>query len=228
MMRLFTSLCFGLVAAAILALPARAESSDDELKLYAVHIFRTGNVKPSGFGVYLGRGVVLTAAHVAGLGIWREPKVEIAGQMLPTTILKDGHFYRQDLELLAVDVTKLPVNLGLRRMPVCQGPLQPLQPVVVATPENAVRSRVLPPEALARIVAPEYRTAIAFVPESGASGSGVFDANKKCLLGIVARIIGGQRVITKDGQTTREPINIAKYFVPAAEIGAFIPKTVRF
>ena len=227
-MRFATSLCFGVLAAAILAASARGQNADDEFRLYAVHIHRSGYDKSSGFGVYLGRGVVLTAAHVAGLGIWREPKVEIAGKMLPATVLKDGHFYRQDLELLAIDEQQLPVSLALRRMPICGGPLLPGQPVVVATPENAVRSRVVPPEQLARIVAPEYRTAIAFVAESGASGSGVFDANKKCLLGIIARIISGNRIMTKDGRTTREPFNIAKYFVPAAEIAAFIPKTVRF
>jgi len=223
-MRLLTALCVGLVAAAISGWPARAQDTDDWLTLYAVNIYRTGHKAPFGTGVYLGNGVVLTAAHVSGLALWRWPLVGIAGLELPTTIIKDGHFHRADLELLGIDERQLPVSLALRRMPLCQEPASPGQPVIVATPKGVTRSRVVPPDDLKSRVPPRYRSAIVFVPGSGNSGSGVFAANKKCLLGLVTRrIMGGNG----DDDEKKAPI-IAKYFIPASEIAAFIPPSVKF
>jgi hypothetical protein len=224
-MWLLTALCFGLAAAATWTAPARAQEFDAWLKLYAVHIYRTGQEKVSGTGVYLGHGVVLTAGHVAGLGIWRRPRVEIAGKILPTGILRDGHFHRVDLELLSVDEHELPVSLALRRMPLCRAPLPPGAPVIVATPDNVVRSVVLPPRLLPRNVQADYSTMIAYVEESGASGSGVFDANTKCLAGIITRQV--TRTVQTNGQAASEQ-PIAKYFIPASDIADFVPKSVRF
>src|SRR6201999_2044871 len=114
-------------------------------------------------------GVVLPAAHVAGFGIWRRPLVDIAGLRLPTTIIKDGHFHRADLELLGIDQAQLPMSIALRRVPLCQEPAVPGQPVIVVAPKGLTRSRVVPPAELTGQVAFEFRTAIAFVPKSGNS-----------------------------------------------------------
>src|ERR1700694_1046913 len=67
-------------------LVAHSEDTDDSLRLYAVHIYRTGEQARRGYGIYLGKGIVITAAHVAGLGIWRRPQVEVAGQELTTEV----------------------------------------------------------------------------------------------------------------------------------------------
>jgi len=227
-MRWVTPLCFAFAAAAILPAPARAQVFDEWLKLYAVHIYRTGYATASGNGIYLGNGVILTAAHVAGLGIWRRPKVEIAGKMLPTSVIKDGHFYRKDIELLRMDQNELPMSLALRRMPLCAKPLPPLSPVVVATPENTVRSVIVPPKALPADALPDYGTAIAFVKESGASGSGVFDANTKCLAGMITRLITRSELVRERWQYTTVEHPVAKYFIPASDIAAFMPKWLRF
>src|ERR1700704_297843 len=117
-MRFATPLCIGLIAAAVLAGPAHSQGPDgslnfyphdvdDSLRLYAVHIDRTPKQPWTGVGVYLGRGIVITAAHVAGLGFWRKPRVEIEGKDLPTKVLKDGHFHNVDLTLLSVDEPQL-------------------------------------------------------------------------------------------------------------------------
>jgi hypothetical protein len=110
--------------------------------------------------------------------------VEIAGQELPTDVLKDGHFHSVDLMLLSVGVHQLPVSLGLRRMPLCQKSPWVGEPVIVATPEGVGRSYVMSPNLLSPGV-PKYQSVIRYVAETGNSGSGVFDANKKCLLGII-------------------------------------------
>ncbi len=172
-MRLATSLCLGVVAAALLAAPARSQDTDDSLKVYGVHVDRTPKQSWTGLGIYLGQGIVLTPAHVSGLGLWRRPRVEIAGKIYPTRVLKDGHFHREDLTLLSVDVNELPVSLGLRRLPLCPGPSWPNQQVVLVTQENAVRSFVVPPARLPGGLQSEYRTAV-----GARSGNGRFGVRR--------------------------------------------------
>jgi hypothetical protein len=57
------------------------------------------------------------------------------------------------------------------------------------------------------------------------SGSGVFDAGNKCLLGIMSRKIC---VKPKGKDAEGEEKDIAKYFEPASKIRAFIPTEYRF
>jgi hypothetical protein len=61
---------------------------------------------------------------------------------------------------------------------------------------------------------------IADVAQTGNSGSGVFDAKLGCLLGIMSRKISTARLRRDTGKT--EMIDIAKYFVPASEMAAFL------
>ncbi len=74
-----------------------------------------------------------------------------------------------------------------------------------------------------------FPTAIADVATTGNSGSGVFDAANLCLLGIISRKISVVQRTTRLGapvaETTRD---IAKYFVPASVIKAFIPPGVTY
>ena len=62
--------------------------------------------------------------------------------------------------------------------------------------------------------------------EPGNFGTDVFDAKEKCLLGI--RKISAVQVKQVNGQLVREPVDIAKYFVPAFEIASFIAPDIRF
>ena len=64
-----------------------------------------------GRGVYSGKGLVLTAAHVVGSAAHTKPRVHIAGMELPATAIREGNFERVDLTLLSVDEQKLPVYL---------------------------------------------------------------------------------------------------------------------
>jgi hypothetical protein len=86
-------------------------------------------------------------------------------------------------------------------------------------PEGTARSRVLAPEKLP-IDVRKFSTVIADVAQTGNSGSGVFDVNDRCLLGIMSRKIS-QTKKWANGKTTTH--DIAKYFVPASTIREFVP-----
>jgi len=99
------------VAAALAPLAClHAEPTDDSLRIYAVDIWQDPPQSWGlGRGVYLGKGLVLTAAHVVGSAAHTKPRVHIAGMELPATAIREGNFERVDLTLLSVDEQKLPV-----------------------------------------------------------------------------------------------------------------------
>jgi hypothetical protein len=228
-MRFALPSCFGLFLAAIaFAVPACAEDPAESLKLYAVHIFRPPKPSWIGNGVYLGNGYVLTAAHVAGLSLWSEVEVEIAGSKLAANIIKRGQFHDIDLTVLSVDERQLPVSLRLRRMTVCKNSPWPEEEVVVATPEGIAQSRVISPFVLPSGVAAKYQSLISDVATTGNSGSGVFDAHIKCLLGIVSGVIRQNQKREADGRPVAENRDLAKFFVPSSAIIKFMPSDIHF
>jgi hypothetical protein len=221
------SLGCAVLAAAFTPSLGRAQSVQAELKALAVHINRTPQQPWPGYGVYLGNGLILTAAHVAGNVMQTKPHVLIAGQDLPAALVRQGSLESVDLTLLSVDGTKLPVGLQMRRTPLCEHAPYAGETVVVAIPEGTAPSTVLPRQAIPAELRGRFDTAIADVAATGNSGSGVFDAADLCLLGIMSRKISITQQPLKIGAQPRTT-DIAKYFVPAAAIKAFIPKSVTF
>lgn len=200
---------------------ATAQMPGDTLLAYAVNIHQTPiQTWGPGYGIYLGKGNFLTAAHVAGRTWFTRPKVTIAGQEYPTRVVKEGQLDATDLTLLAVDENLLPMRLRLRRMQLCDAPPQPGEEVVTVVPEAVVRSRIIAPERIP-LGARRFNTAIVDVVKTGNSGSGVFDVKEKCLLGIMSRKISQKRtnLVTRKEET----YDVAKYFVPAVEIATFLP-----
>ena len=166
--------------------------------------------------------MVITAAHVAGF----PPQVEIAGAKVPTKAVKRGDLNDVDLTLLSID-EQLPDKLGLGHIALCQKPPGTGEPVFIVVPEEVMQTYVISQSLLPPNIPAKFRTAIRdFGP--GYSGTGVFDAKEKCLLGIISRKISGVEIKQVNGRIVREPINIAKYFVPASEIASFIPPDLRF
>lgn len=161
---------------------------------------------PGGPAVYLGAGLLLTAAHVVNPGV--EITAAISGTRLPATIVKQGVFDEIDLGLLRVDAGKLPPTLPA--VPVCVAPPWPGDPVIVITAGGAARSTIVPPSVLPTYYQHRFPTLIRDVATTGNSGSGVFDPAKRCLLGIMSR------KFTVDGK------DIAKYFVSADLIRTFM------
>ena len=224
-MRVTISLCL----AAMVLVPldcGHAEDTDGSLRVYAVNIIRHPTEPWTGKGVYLGKGLVITAAHVVGWAFRTNPSVQIAGLDLPAKAIKQGSYlWGVDLTLLSVDEEKLPVSLRMRRMPLCETPPWPGEPVIVAVPEGTARSRIMSPQLLPKNVRSRFPTVISDVATTGNSGSGVFDAGNKCLLGIMSRKI---YVPANSADPESKERDIAKYFVPASTIRGFIPTDYRF
>src|SRR5689334_2659438 len=135
---------------------APSQAPADSLKIYAVNVVHTAPFKDPliGYGIYLGNGLVLTAAHV--IGRWpsyTNPRVLIGGQDLPAKVIKQGDPEQTDLALLSVDQTYLPISLQLRRTPQCKMTLQVGTKVLVVYPEQIVSSQMISP----LLIPPQFR-----------------------------------------------------------------------
>src|SRR6266511_4881768 len=157
---------FCLTAAALLPLGfahAQTDPAADSLRLYAVNIVQDPPQPWPGYGIYLGKGLVITAQHVVGSAAQTKPSVRIAGMDLPATAIREGNFERVDLTLLSVDEQKLPIYLRMRRMPLCENHPWPAEPVIVAVPELTARSHVASPALLAPNIQRRFSTVISDV-----------------------------------------------------------------
>jgi hypothetical protein len=95
------------------------------------------------------------------------------------------------------------------------------QEVVVVAKSGTARARVVSPLAIPVSARAKFGTVITDVPIA-MSGTGVFDAEKRCLLGIISRRIA--RIDAHAGNSDEH----AKYLVPAPTIAKFLPADVRF
>jgi hypothetical protein len=199
-------------------LPSYADPQDEIFLVYAatidMHSWR-------GNGIYIGKGLFLTAAHVVGRSWLTRPEVVIGGRTYPTRVVKEGPFGGTDLTLLAVAESLLPMRLQLRRNPLCTAPPRPGQEVVTVVPEAAVHSHIISPDRLPSDLR-KYTSVIEDVATTGNSGSGVFDPRQKCLLGIMSQKFSTSRTGADTGKV--EVHDIAKYFVPASAIVSFMPQ----
>jgi hypothetical protein len=220
-------LLFGPAALVLALLPAAcfAENPDDSLLIYAVNVHQTPMQSwGPGYGIYLGKGLFITAAHVAGRTWLTRPKISIAGGEYPTRVVKEGSLDATDLTLLSVEENLLPLRMRMRRNPLCAELPWPGEEVITVVPEGTARSRIFSPDKLPPAVR-QFNTVIADVARTGNSGSGVFDANRRCLLGIMSRKISQTR---KQITGKTETIDIAKYFVPASTMREFFPAGTTF
>jgi hypothetical protein len=202
----------GLVCLAISG--SHPEPMDNWVQDYTVQVVRGDEQNPGGAGVYLGNGLVFTAAHVAGANT---RGVRIDGLNVPARLVKTGSFPQLDLSLISTDQRKIPDSLHERRMPLCQGQRPAGVPAILAALQGITRTSIASPT----VIPPEYRTKYSTLISDGStqgkSGSGVFDTEGKCLLGILSLKITNE-IDHKD---------YASYFVPASTIQSFIPVGIR-
>jgi hypothetical protein len=231
MNRLAICLTCAIIATAAAPWPAHTQTSDDELRIYAVGVLNVSpSVRPlSGHGVFLGRDVVITAAHVVGRWqLFSNPTISIADREISATVIKKGSFPQLDLAVLVVDDSALPVSLRLRRNPLCKTTPAVGMPVVIVLPDRTERSQIVSP----KLIAPRYRTYFSsLVNEPHSSGSGVFDPERKCLLGIMSAAVMKQddfRAAPALPNIVQRWDKSAGYFVPASVITNFIPEHRRF
>ena len=220
---------FVVLATTGISTPVCGLTPDDSLRIYAVNVVKTTPFeKPfTGYGIYLGKGAVITAAHVIGrLGFLKDPHVLVAGQYLPAKIVKEGSIEQTDVTLLTVDEMRLPASLQLRRNPLCKQPPQVGENVIVIDPDRMAYTQILSP----LLIAPQFRWRFNTLIRDpiGASGSGVFDAEKRCLMGILSRRVPKYDYRQQYGSIIAESVSSAGYFVSASEIADFIPPEFRF
>jgi hypothetical protein len=208
--------------------PLHAQADDDALRTYAVNVVKTPPFqKPlTGYGVYLGQGLVLTAAHVVGhWPFFTHPRVLVAGQDLPVTIIKQGSYETTDLALLSVDAESLPVSLRLRRNPICKIPPTVGMEVVDVEPQATTRAHIISPF----LILPSLQRRFdSLIDSPKASGSAIFDPERKCLLGIVSAKVEKYAYGMWKGRLVWAPNGYAGYFVSAAKIGNFLPQNIRY
>src|ERR1044072_1793720 len=106
---------------------AFAESTNEaSAGLATARIIRNGG-RSDGSGVYLGSGLIITAAHVVDPD--SDMSVKIAGIDLPAKVRKQGSPEDVDLSLLSIDQHKLPT--ALPDIQICAHPPWPGDPVIV-------------------------------------------------------------------------------------------------
>jgi hypothetical protein len=208
-----------LVLVMTLLAPTVSESSDqkESSNSWIVSASIIFNGSQSGSGVYLKSGLIITAAHLTAIGA--NMSVRIATASLPAKVLKQGSSQDVDLSLLSIDEEKLPASIKLPAMQLCEAPPWPGDPVIVVEDAKITRSHIVSPQLLPYTSRSKYSTLIGDVATTGNSGSGVFDPNRKCLVGIMSQKI---TVHTTEGNK-----DIAKYFVPAPAIRNFMPPDVK-
>jgi hypothetical protein len=187
-----------------------AEPIDNWVQDYAVQLLWGDEQNLGGAGVYFGNGLVITAAHVAGGGT---RGVRIDGLNVPAALIKAGSYPELDLALVFMDQGKIPESLRERRMALCQEQPPAGAPVILAAPQGITRTSIASPMLIPAEYQTKFSTLISEGSTDGKSGSGVFDAEKKCLLGILSSKFTNN-IAHKD---------IASYFVPADTIQSFIP-----
>jgi len=163
--------------------------------------------------VYLGSGLIVTAAHLVDPN--SPMSATVARVTLPATVLK--HESEIDLSLLQLDKSKLPADPALPDVPLCRAPPWPGDPVIVADATAISNSRIASPQGNI-LLRHRFPTLISDVATTGNSGSGVFDPVRKCLLGIIS----AKLTVTSEAG----PKDVAKYFVPAEEVRSFVSSAV--
>jgi hypothetical protein len=226
------SICCRWIAGVLLAghpsVPALAQVPEDSLQVYAVNVVKTPPFQKqfTGYGVYLGQGMILTAAHVVGhWPVFTHPRVLVAGQDLPAKLIKKGSFATTDLALLSVDGDRLPVSLRLRRNPLCTVSPKVGTVVVDVIPHATIPVQIISPLLIPPALQRRFDTLIDTPKESG---SGIFDPERGCLLGIVSAKVLKYSYQKEDGHIAWAPNGFAGYFVSAAKIANFFPQGFRY
>jgi hypothetical protein len=230
-MRLPAWLSLTIIATVSTSVSVQAQNTDDELRAFAAGVVKARPfVWPfSGYGVYLGQNAFITAAHVVGhWPLFSDPTIAIADREISAKVIKKGSFPELDLALLVAEDFVLPVNLGLRRNPLCKTIPTAGASVIVVSPERAERSQVISAAAIAPRNRGHFRS---LINEPHVSGSAIFDPERKCLLGIMSAAVmklDDFRTAPPRPQIGLRLDRSAGYFVPAPAITSFIPARLRF
>jgi len=198
------------------------DDSEQSLRIFGVNVVRLSPFKNAtiGYGIYMGQGRVLTAASILGQEPnYARPHVIIADQDLPAAIVRKDSLEETGLAVLSVSEDPLPFSLRLRRNSICRELPQPGTNVIAVYPERITHSKVVSPF----LIPPQYQARFrTLTDEPQAFGSGVFNAEKKCLIGIFTGRITKYETRRVNGRTLVRENGFAGYFVPVLS-GQMLP-----
>ena len=168
-----------------------------------------------GSGVYLGNGLVLTAAHVVTVDP-ENPKVTVVvdGWRRDAVVIKNGHKDNLDLALIRV----LPQGLSEQRkaqpqVAICDSNPTPSQPVIVAAMGNVSDAATISTPITSDGQAGTWTNLLSSGFHHGNSGGGVFNPKQGCLWGIIN--------IELSGNVGGRFLDLTA-FVPATKIAPFL------
>jgi len=175
-----------------------------------------------GSGVFLGDGLVLTAAHVVKVDPGnRKVTVLLDGRRRDGTLVPDAQMEKADLALI-----KLPSEeLGDKRraqapVAVCTGNPGPSQPVVVASMGTVSNAATISTPITSDLQTGSWTNLLSTGYHHGNSGGGVFDPRQGCLWGIINLELSGP------SKTDGRFLDLTA-FVPASKIAPFLDEYYR-
>jgi len=103
----------------------------------------------------------------------------------------------------------------LRRNPLCTQSSRVGEEVIDVIPEETTRAQIISPFLIPVELRKKFRT---LITNPQRSGSGIFDAKRKCLVGIMSAKVNKRRYVISHGHLMTTADGYAGYFVPAATI----------
>ena len=97
--------------------------------------------------------------------------------------------------------------------------------VVDVLPQATSRAHIIPPTSISLALQSRFDS---LIDAPKLSGSGIFDPERQCLLGIVSEKVGKCGYQTKNGPAVWAPNGFAGYFVSVVKITRFLPPGLHF
>jgi S1-C subfamily serine protease len=213
-----------LTAVAVLwgSLTAHPQGAGDSLRVFVAEVNGRPGVFLGTAGVFLGTGVVLTSARVIDPG-GSSVSVRLDDAQVSAKVIKTDSSDDVNLSLVSVKLSNSPLKVQMRRVQLCGTLPYVGEPVIVAGLETNLATTIASPMVLPPELRQKFATILAAEGNTENFGAGVYDAVKRCLLGIMSGKYSGS-----DWKIDESPEHAVSYFVPASTIRRFIPTWLRF
>jgi hypothetical protein len=209
----------------LLLFPAAVLADDQHLFVYSLVELGVRVEKPAGdgkhfsqgSGVFLGDGLVLTAAHVVKVDPGnRKVTVLLDGWRRDGTLVADGQTENIDLALIKIPSEELDEKRRTQApVAICAGNPGPSQPVVVASLGTLSNAVTVSTPITSDLQMGSWTNLLSTGYHQGNSGGGVFDPRHGCLWGILNMELSGP------SKTDGRFLDLTA-FVPASKITQYL------
>ena len=140
-----------------------------------------------GSGIYLGEGLVLTAAHVVSSNPTNHQTTVVIDRLrIPGTVVENGETQKLDLALIKIDASGLPARRRTQSpVSICSSNPGPNQPVVVASMGIVTQASTISSPITSDFQTGTWTDMLSTGYHQGNSGGGVFNSQQGCLWGII-------------------------------------------